>query len=51
MWDATNSQDWVICENQQAGISSPAYEPGPYSTLRERNVAHFVDWYLGEMRG
>jgi len=50
MWDATNSQDWVICENQQAGISSPAYEPGPYSTLRERNVAHFVDWYLGEMR-
>jgi hypothetical protein len=23
--------------------------PGPYSLVRERNVAHFLDWYLGEL--
>lgn len=51
IWDITNRQDWKICEDQQAGVSSPGYRPGPYSTLRERNVAHFDDWYIGEMRG
>jgi hypothetical protein len=23
--------------------------PGPYSRIRERNVAHFLDWYLSEL--
>ncbi len=32
-------------------MSSQAYIPGPYSLVRERNVAHFLDWYLGELRG
>jgi phenylpropionate dioxygenase-like ring-hydroxylating dioxygenase large terminal subunit len=30
-WDETNRQDWNICERSQLGISSRAYEPGPYS--------------------
>ncbi|HEX4575007.1 MAG TPA: aromatic ring-hydroxylating dioxygenase subunit alpha [Gemmatimonadales bacterium] len=30
-WDQTNRQDWHICEQAQAGISSRAYQPGPYS--------------------
>jgi len=30
-WDETNRQDWHICELAQAGITSRAYEPGPYS--------------------
>jgi Rieske 2Fe-2S family protein len=51
IWDITNRQDWKICEDQQAGVSSPGYVPGPYSTLRERNVTHFDDWYIGELRG
>ncbi|MBM3645064.1 MAG: aromatic ring-hydroxylating dioxygenase subunit alpha [Alphaproteobacteria bacterium] len=51
IWDVTNLQDWRICADQQAGITSPGYEPGPYSLIRERNVAHFIDWYLGELRG
>jgi Rieske 2Fe-2S family protein len=38
-----------ICEDQQAGVSSRAYVPGPYSRIRERNVAHFLDWYLAEL--
>jgi Rieske 2Fe-2S family protein len=49
IWDLTNRQDWTICEDQQAGVSSRAYVPGPYSRIRERNVAHFLDWYLSEL--
>jgi Rieske 2Fe-2S family protein len=30
-WDLTNRQDWHICEEAQAGIASPFYQPGPYS--------------------
>jgi Rieske 2Fe-2S family protein len=30
-WDVTNRQDWHITERSFAGISSRAYEPGPYS--------------------
>ena len=50
IWDITNRQDWTICEDQQEGVSSRAYVPGPYSLVRERNVAHFLDWYLGRAR-
>ena len=31
-WDVTNREDWGICELSQLGISSRAYQPGPYST-------------------
>ncbi len=30
-WDLTNREDWWISEQSQAGISSRAYLPGPYS--------------------
>jgi Rieske 2Fe-2S family protein len=30
-WDLTNREDWWIAEQSQAGITSRAYEPGPYS--------------------
>jgi Rieske 2Fe-2S family protein len=30
-WDLTNREDWGISELSQAGISSRAYKPGPYS--------------------
>ena len=30
-WDVTNREDWHISELAQAGISSRAYRPGPYS--------------------
>ena len=51
LWSTTNEQDWTICENQQAGVSSSRYRPGPYSKLREPNVAHFLEWYLRETAG
>ena len=50
IWDVTNKQDWTICADQQLGVSSRAYVPGPFSKVRERNVAHFLDWYLGELK-
>lgn len=45
-WQLTSEQDWLICERQQRGINSSAYEPGPYSTFKEYNVEGFVRWYL-----
>ena len=50
-WQRTSEQDWAICEANQEGVGSPAYEPGPYSRLREPNLQHFIDWYLGALRG
>lgn len=29
------SQDWHVCELSQAGISSRAYTPGPYSNRED----------------
>jgi Rieske 2Fe-2S family protein len=34
-WDLTNRQDWNVCELSQAGISSRAYTPGPYSNRED----------------
>ncbi len=48
-WQRTSEQDWAICEANQAGVASPAYTPGPYSTTRESNVQQFIDWYLAAL--
>jgi len=45
VWDATNDQDRVLAEENQRGINSRAYTPGPYSTTYEFGVINFVDWY------
>lgn len=45
-WQLTSEQDWELCENQQRGVSSSAYTPGPYSPYKEYNVDSFVRWYL-----
>ena len=50
VWLATNDQDRRVVEENQRGILSPAYEPGPYSIEHESGVAQFVDWYLGATR-
>ena len=34
-WDMTNRQDWLVCELSQAGITSRAYTPGPYSNRED----------------
>ena len=45
VWLATNDQDRRIVEENQIGVSSPAFEPGPYSPVHEGGVMQFVDWY------
>ncbi|WP_151671116.1 aromatic ring-hydroxylating oxygenase subunit alpha [Nitrincola schmidtii] len=45
VWDATNDQDRVLAEENQRGINSIAYQPGPYSETFEFGVIDFVNWY------
>jgi Rieske 2Fe-2S family protein len=47
VWNATNDQDRRIVEENQRGVNSPAFEPGPYSPLHEGSVSQFVEWYAG----
>lgn len=49
VWMHTNDEDRLVVEENQAGILSPAYEPGPYSPLQEEGVLQFVDWYCQTM--
>ncbi len=50
VWRATNDQDRRVVEENQRGIGSPAYRPGPYSPEEEAGVAEFVDWYCATVR-
>ncbi len=45
VWMATNESDRRVCQENQLGVNSPAYEPAPYSPIQEGGVAQFVDWY------
>jgi Rieske 2Fe-2S family protein len=49
VWQATNAQDQRIVEENQRGVSSPAYEPGPFSPEHEGGVRQFLEWYRGAM--
>ncbi|WP_323794821.1 aromatic ring-hydroxylating dioxygenase subunit alpha [Nisaea sp.] len=49
VWTATNDEDRRVVEDNQRGINSPAYEPGPYSRTQESGVISFVDWYCNAM--
>jgi Rieske 2Fe-2S family protein len=48
MWRETALEDKIICENNQRGILSSRYQPGPYSKL-ETPVEEFLAWYLKEI--
>lgn len=45
VWTQTNDEDRRVVEDNQKGINSPAYVPGPYSPIHESGVLGFVDWY------
>lgn len=45
-WQLTSEQDWALCEQNQVGVRSSAFTPGPYSTRREYNVIRYTEWYL-----
>ena len=48
-WDLTNRQDWHVCELSQAGISSRAYTPGPYSNRED--LLHAFDRMIVRLHG
>lgn len=45
LWRATTEQDVRLCENNQRGVNSRRYQPGPYSET-EGEVEAFIQWYL-----
>lgn len=45
VWEHTNDEDRQVVEDNQQGINSPAYVPGPYSATHEDGVLQFVNWY------
>jgi Rieske 2Fe-2S family protein len=45
LWTRTNLQDKQLSENNQVGVKSPGYLPGPYSPDAEPLAMRFVDWY------
>ena len=45
VWVATNAEDQKVVEDNQRGILSPGYRPGPYSLDHEAGVIQFCDWY------
>jgi Rieske 2Fe-2S family protein len=49
VWMATNDEDRRVCQENQIGVNSPAYEPAPYSPVHEDGVTQFVDWYCNHL--
>lgn len=49
VWAKTNEQDAVLVARAQAGVTSPAYEPGPYAPS-EYQVDAFVTWYVERVK-
>ena len=51
LWTTTNLQDRALVENNQRGVNSPGYTPGPYSRDAESLAIRFVDWYCARANG
>lgn len=49
IWIANNDEDRRVVEENQIGINSLAYEPGPYSAKQESGVVQFVDWCVNKL--
>lgn len=49
LWDVTTLADKKIIEDNQSGVNSRFYEPGPYSEM-EALTQRFAEWYLDVMR-
>ena len=49
VWLQTNDQDRMLCETNQLGVRSRAYEPGPFAPS-EFMLADFAAWYAGKLR-
>jgi len=50
LWHHTTVQDGDITMDNQKGVNSQYYQPGPYSK-REYGSADFVSWYVAKLLG
>lgn len=50
LWTQTNLQDKELAENNQRGVNSPGFTPGPYSAEAESLALRFTDWYCDTAR-
>ena len=48
LWHVTSEADKRIIEENQRGVASRFYEPGPYAPM-EHNTQRWVGWYLREI--
>ncbi len=48
LWDVTSAADKTIIENNQAGVLSRAYRPGPFSKM-EPATRQYVERYVAEL--
>ncbi len=49
VWHQTNAQDGTLVARAQAGVTSPAYEAGPYAP-NEYQVEAFCAWYVDRLK-
>jgi glycine betaine catabolism A len=50
LWSKTNLEDKRLAENNQAGVNSIGYTPGPYSQEAEMLAQRFTDYYCDKAR-
>jgi len=50
LWTRTNLQDRDLVENNQRGVNSLGYTPGPYSAEAETLVLRTINWYCRQAR-
>ena len=50
VWRQTNEQDAALCARAHLGVSSPAYQAGPYAPT-EYQVNALTNWYVDRVRG
>jgi Rieske 2Fe-2S family protein len=48
LWRVTSEQDKRIVEDNQLGVNSRFYQPGPYAPMEPR-VTEWTKWYLNEI--
>ena len=49
VWDTTNREDRDLAENNQLGVNSEGYQPGPYNPFHESYILRFSNWYLDKI--
>jgi hypothetical protein len=49
-WQLTSEQDWRLCEENQMGMLTSHYRPGPLSAWKEQGLETFFKWYLKTLK-